>query len=251
WYAGPAGDIRLPGAGGGPVSSRVDLSDLNADSPRVSPFAGLAIRSARDAQNSWLGSRGWLFTAQGAGTGLDATVVAGQALQLGTLAVAPGDALRVEVDLASFEAAGGLTWRLTDFGEPSGSVWIDASALVGVRVVEQRFEVSRVAGGATARMEDVYAAPLVGTRVDVQLGREFGAQLRAAIGAWPDRSSFDVETSFTWRPMFDASTGAGQWLGVTVGYRLLSFDYTSGEGGGSRSYSGSLAGLFGGVTLQF
>jgi hypothetical protein len=233
------------------VSSRVDLSDLNADSPRVSPFAGLAIRSARDAQNSWLGSRGWLFTAQGAGTGLDATVVAGQALQLGTLAVAPGDALRVEVDLASFEAAGGLTWRLTDFGEPSGSVWIDASALVGVRVVEQRFEVSRVAGGATARMEDVYAAPLVGTRVDVQLGREFGAQLRAAIGAWPDRSSFDVETSFTWRPMFDASTGAGQWLGVTVGYRLLSFDYTSGEGGGSRSYSGSLAGLFGGVTLQF
>lgn len=231
WYAGPGGDVKMPGAAN---SARVDLSDLNADNPRLSPFGSLTLRAPKE---------NIFFVAQGGGTSLNSSVVAGGAFQLGGIAVNPGDNIRSEVDLASFELLLGYG-PISLLGSPSDVTRLDLGLMGGVRLVEQRFTFT--SGANQTRMEDTYAAPALGARLNAQLSSEFAAEATAIMGFWPDRTSGDIDINFNYTP-----GGKNDWLTLQVGYRLLAFEFSRGSGADTREFSGSLAGLYAGLQLKF
>lgn len=231
WYAGPAGDVRMPGAAN---SARTDLSDLNADNPRLSPYGSLTLRAPAEKL---------FFLAQGSGTSLNASVTAAGAFQLGNIAVNAGDNIRSEVDLASFELLLGYG-PISLVGAPGEVTRLDLGLMGGVRLVEQRFTFT--SGASQSRMEDTYAAPAIGARLNAQLSREFSAEATSIIGLWPDRTSADIDINFNYTP-----GGKDDWLTLQVGYRLLAFEFSRGSGASTREFSGSLAGLYAGLQLKF
>lgn len=231
WYAGPAGDVRMPGAAN---SARTDLSDLNADNPRLSPYGSLTLRAPAEKI---------FFVAQGGGNSLNASVTAAGAFQLGNIAVNAGDNIRSEVDLASFELLMGYG-PISLVGAPGEVTRLDLGLMGGVRLVEQRFTFT--SGASQTRMEDTYAAPAFGARLNAQLSREFSAEATSIIGFWPDRTSGDIDINFNYTP-----GGKDDWLTLQVGYRLLAFEFSRGAGASTREFSGSLAGLYAGLQLKF
>lgn len=230
WYAAFAGDVRV---GGSPTSRKLDVRDINADSPRITPLAEVALR---------IPDKQLLFTLQGGGYSAESIWSPTAPIQVGTLALTPAQAVTNKFEMASFEAMGGYYWLLTDFDDNTGNTFLRLTCLGGLRVVDQTFRFTTSAG--TTQTQSTYAAPAVGIKLDAQLSTEFVASVATTAGIWPDQSSFDIDTSFTYTPN-------GGWLGLQAGYRLLSIDYSSGSGADENSFSGSLAGLYFGVQIRF
>ena len=256
WWVSPSGKVRLPatsgsggsGGGGFPDSGdKVRVEDLNLDTPRLSP----AGRLHANAEN-------FRFTFTG---GIDQVsrdrTIADSAFRLGSVAVAPGDALNVDFHLAAFETTLGYQVWGRDFAdrssEPASAVQTDLRlyAFGGARFTDFSLDVKRLSGApGAAGADEFYVEPIVGLRLEAELGGAFsiGVEVSGGYYADSDRSiwSIDVAAAFTWRPCPN--------VGIQIGWRQLAESLTDGDDGAETErfeYDGRLAGVFAGVMIRF
>ncbi|MDX2147884.1 MAG: hypothetical protein SFZ23_10210 [Planctomycetota bacterium] len=244
WFVSPGGDLILPGgSGGGPTQiDRVEISDLNIDTPRLSPYGKLHLRTG----NFQLGLMGFSYS-------IDRDATMPRDVVLGDVRANAGDVLRTGLDYASFEAEG--LYRIIDrpigfLSDGRRTLMSSVDLLAGIRVHDVAFEVDRVRGTATgpssASADEIFVEPIVGVRGELEFDETFNVHVQLSAGYWPTEQevlSWDVSAGFAYRPVPN--------LGVQIGYRQLAFRLESGEGAERFNYRGSLAGLYFGLFLRF
>lgn len=232
WYVGLSGRGRMPGSPAG--TPKFDISDLNADSPRASPYvdAELALGNYR-------------LSFSGAGFESDRNAIAAVAGQIGAVAVAPGDVLATSLSFATAEAKLGyvvLEKQLRQRPDETYALRPEVTVFGGARLHWMDLEVA--APGGTASADDVFVEPIVGAKLSMEIVQDFTIDLETSFGWWPDSAaSWDIVAGFTWRPV--------KRLGIQVGYRNTWFDLKSGYGASRFEYEGAAAGLFAGLQLRF
>ena len=255
WYVAPSGKVRLPVASGnGPGSfttagDEVRLERLNLDSPRFEPAGEVHLSAER-----------WRFSFSGATYGIDRDTTADSSFRLGSVVVAPGDALNVDFSLTTVElTAGYCIWDRVFSGpfhtqRPDNAV--DSLArlyiLGGARIHSASFDLQRLSGStptppSSASADEFFGEPIVGARLEIEIADDFTLDMQLSGGVLPlgDKSSysFDILVGFQWRPIEN--------LGIQIGYRQLLYSLADGEDASEFKYTGRLAGLFAGIVLRF
>jgi hypothetical protein len=258
WYAAPRGDIILPGsigpvtfpAGGGTfeVDDETDLNTLDADNP-TDGFQGRA-HFARDR---------WRYTFGGAILSTTGDATADTPGRLGDAFFAPGDAIDTEFDLAAFDATVAYTvFHGPHADDPHGDpsrFRFTFEVVGGARLESIDVEVDITPGagerpadlGLTAGASEIFAQPIGGARLSMDLFDDLGIEVGVTMGYWSmsghTSSTWDVLAAFTWRPIDN--------VGLELGYRYLGFSATADDNGSDFEYRGSAAGLFAGIIVQF
>jgi hypothetical protein len=234
YYVAPSGKLNLPSST--TAARRVELKDLNMDSPRLSPMGTVSVRSG----NWRFGLSGFYFSAEDRSSTQD---VAGQ---VGDLAFGAGDQLSTSLDFWTVEATAGYRVLHRELGpRPEGGhkVVFDITPLVGIRLTDVDFSIDRVGGGSVGHSE-TFIEPIAGARLDLELVEQFSISLHTTVGYWPDTDlSWDIMPTFSWRPV--------PWFGAQIGYRQIMFDLESGSGAGEFRWDGAMAGLLFGCELRF
>ena len=237
WYVSPAGKIRLPSTGA--ASGKIKVETFDLDSPRASAYGEIALKSGP-----------WRFAFSAAGYSVERSNTATSSFQIGSAAVAPGNLLQ-----SSFEytmAQGSVGYRVCehDFGaadQNPGRTVLRLEVMGGARIHDLDVRVTRLTPTVLASSADpFYVEPFVGTRAELQVIRDFSIDLELSAGGLPVEDSvysFDIAVGFTWRPI--------DGLGVQIGWRQLYVDLQEGKGAQQFEYTGTMAGLFAGVTLRF
>lgn len=228
WAPALRGDVELP------RSSSVDLELLDADENEVIPAGRVTIRSDK-----------WSFQFRGFGFSLDETADAGGAFNLGGNAVAPGDALRTEIDLAGFDLTAAYTvW--TPIDDPANEVRLAFDLHAGARIHSVETEVAEV-GGGSVRASDTWGEPIGGVNATLDLPHGLGLDLSLDAGGFAtgDDSSFswDITVAFSWRFIPNA--------GIEIGFRHLDMNLSEGDGADEFVFDAALAGLFGAIVIRF
>lgn len=235
WFASPGGKVRMPGAAG---QFETRLEDLNLDSPRVSPFLEVHLRTGD-----------WTITASGAVISLDDRGQTARATGgIGSLPYAAGDRIKANLDYITAEltAAHPVTLPESLAGKPGSNIRARLDILGGLRLhhYDLRFDV----GGASTSNEEFFLAPLIGAKLTLDVVEHFTIDLKLDVSGFTDgkdRTSFggDILAGFSYRPTRN--------LGVQIGYRFLINHVESGSGDQEFRLRGGMAGLYGGITLQF
>lgn len=246
FYAAPSGDIRLPSSTG-TRGDKIDVNDLNQDSPRLSPSGRLTA-----SRGDWRFTvSGFAFSASDRGAFADAPGLVGGA------PFAAGDRLITDLAYQTFDVRAGyriLQHRSEpgDSGVPRLEAGVDL--LAGVRfhhVDVETIVVSAVppAPGVltSADADELFAEPFIGARLDLEFSRTFGVDVESTVGGFStgDRSSvsFTIAAGFVYRPV--------TWIGVRVGYHMSVFGFSDGSGAEKFEWDGSLAGLYWGAQFSF
>lgn len=246
WFVSPGGDMRLPAGATATSSPEFEIADLNIDSPRLSPFGKVHLRSGN-----------WTFGLMGFGYSIDRSVVLSRELRAGNAVGFAGEKMRTSFDFASFEATGGYRLLESDLvrdADGTADVIASLDGLFGARLYDLDVDV-RVEPGplrdptpdsVRADASEFFIEPIVGMKGELELYEQVtvNVQLSAGYGPWDNTSvSWDVIAGFAWRPT--------PHVGVQIGYRQLAFRLESGEGGNEFQYTGSLAGLYFGLFFRF
>lgn len=236
WYVAPGGRVRLPGSPTG--TDRVRLEDVNLDTPRLSPYGELHLRTGE-----------WRFMVSGVATDLKSRgAVAQEPLWIGPTLVSPGERTVGSIDFASAEV--NVAYRITIPDEIAGQGGPEfrgtLEALWGLRMYTLSFEFDTPS--ASARYSDLFFEPLVGLKYTMEIYERFNIDVQASIGAFDDGGhrrviSYDILAGFSYRPTEN--------IGVQIGYRNLAYSMRSGSGIDQFKYGGALAGLYGGVLIRF
>jgi len=232
WYAAMSGKVSLPGGPAGDPT--VSLDDLNADSPRATPFGQVRVN---------VGS--WLIDVSAFSTSADRSTTAQTGGQLGTFTFIAGDPLRVSVDMTSAQVMGGYRFGPWPSGkQDDGSFsWVPSVVVLGgARLYDIGIGIGATSP-TTAKAEEFFIEPVLGARLEMDLTQAFSVNVETTVGWMPsghESLSWDISAGFVWRPV--------EHLGVQLGYRNLWFDLDSGEG---TRWDGGVAGLFAGVQLRF
>jgi hypothetical protein len=241
WYAGVAGDIRVPRDASGPASP-VSMRSLNLSSARVSPYGEANLTKGP-----------WLIELRGVGYGAKAVSEAGGSGFLGDVDFGAGDRVKTSIDVDSFELEGG--YRVAGFEggktESGGSrLKVDLRVVGGVRLLDTSIDVSLPDGGSGVTEDSAskfVAHPLVGFKVDAVFYEDFSIGFEMTGGWTPgttESSGFDIIVGGQWRPM--------KHVGLQIGYRALFFEVTAGDKDAGYEWgSASLQGLYGGLTVDF
>lgn len=254
WYASPSGDLRLParsgtgGANGGgfPNSgNKVDIADLNLDTPRFSPAGEIHFSADR-----------FRFTFSGAAYSLDRDETpADESFRIGSVEVAPGDPLDINFDFSTYEVSlGYCVWARDFMSHTDGSRRENATPLVlrtyvlgGVRMYDTDISVTNIASSDSANADHFFIEPMLGARAEIEIHEVFSIDLQLSGGYYSDSdqssTSIDVAVGFTYRPHPN--------VGIQIGWRQIAYDLTDGDGLDEFEYSGRMAGLFTGLTLRF
>ncbi|HHN77157.1 MAG TPA: hypothetical protein ENK11_00580 [Phycisphaerales bacterium] len=238
-----SGDLRL--ASGGTRGDKIELGDLNLDSPRLSPKGRFV--AARGPWRITIG--GQSVTTSDRGTTVPF---------LGRIGEAPfraGDRIVSDFSYQTFDvSASYLVFRRRN--KESGPVEVDirAELLAGLRL--HRADISSVVVHATPRpagtvtttgADELFAEPIVGGRAEFEFARTFGIDVEITAGVFSagDRSSFSfsIEPGFVYRPIPE--------VGLRIGYRFQYVDLSSGNGAGEFEWTGTIAGLYWGAQLTF
>ena len=254
WYAAPRGDVTIRGSEG-PVSfegamfgddSDVDLFDLDADDPTGALLARAHIASGR-----------WRFTLGGTYLTEDGSAGPEEPGRIGDAFFVPGD--RVETDFTFWTVEASAAYAIFhgpmpgERGDPD-RLHYALELLGGARVESIDFDLDVTPGpgtrppelGLSASASDVFAQPIVGARLSLNLFREVTVEVGATVGyfGWTNAqttTTWDVLAAISWRPV--------QHVGVEFGYRNLGL---SAEGNESDlEFTGSSAGVFGGLVVEF
>jgi hypothetical protein len=235
WYVAPSGKLRLPSDT--TRGDRVELSDLNMDSPRVSPAGELHLRT----------SPRWRFSASAAyysEDSRDATM--NQAGRLGDIVFAPGDVLRSELDFFTAELTAAYALVPEHKVNNDADLLFGLDLVFGTRMYNADFSITQQ-GGADDSDNQFFIEPILGAKAEATLAEHFTIDLQTTFGYLPagDTESFswDIIVGFAYRP-----TG---WLGLQIGYRNMFFDLSDGDGAGEFEWEGGVAGLYGGIELRF
>ncbi len=241
WFVGASGDLRLPGTEASGNGQKLDIGDLNLDSPRASPFGELHLK-----RGPWrislsalaFSSGGRDFAPEGPG-------------QLGPIAYDAGDLLDLSMDYATFAARGGYEFLTAERGTTDdGGVQVRSRLVgfAGARFHDVDFDASlQTPGGASVSSDSLFAEPIVGLRWELDIHERFTIDVVGAAGAfgWGDQSSWsaDILAGFTWRPVEN--------VGVQVGYRQLIVGLKDGDDPEQFEWRGGVAGLYAGAVLRF
>lgn len=232
WYAAMSGKVSLPGGPAGDPT--VSLDDLNADSPRATPFGQVRVNAGS-----------WLIDVSAFSTSADRSTTAQAGGQLGSFSFNVGDPLRVSVDMTSAQVMGGYRFGPWPSGKrDDGSFsWVPSVVVLGgARMYDIGIGIGSTSPTA-ARSDEFFVEPVVGARLEMDLTRAFSVNIETTAGWMPsghESLSWDISAGFVWRPV--------EHVGVQLGYRNLWFELDSGEG---TRWDGGVAGLFAGVQLRF
>lgn len=229
WAPALRGDVGLPGG------STLDLETVEADENEIIP-AGRATLRFDD----------WSVMFRGFAFGLDTTATASNGFALGSGAIAAGDRVSTELDLAGFDLTLGYTiW--TPIDRPQDEVRLAFDLFAGARLHSLDLSIAEAAGGAESSADNTWFEPIGGVRLALDLPYRFalGVSLDAGGFSTGDDSSFswDITVGFTWRPIEN--------VGLEIGFRHLQMDLSDGEGAREFEFDGALAGLFGAIVIQF
>jgi hypothetical protein len=239
WWVSPAGDLKLP-AQGAVAGGSVGLSTLDLDTPEISP-AGAASLYVENFRFSFFGSA---YSREASGT-------ADSAFQLGDVQVTAGDEFDVDFDFGFYEVSLGYRFLHHNWKESSANpaeaadVAIDLYGLVGGRLYD--LDISFASAGSESGTDQFFADVIAGVRAELTIIRDFSINVQASGGGMgdSDRSSysFDIQVFGEWRPF--------QNVGVLFGWRHTQFTFEDGDGPEKFEYDGSVAGVFGGVSIRF
>ncbi len=243
YYSALSGDLRLPS--GGTRGDKIELTDLNLDSPRLSPKGRLM--AARGPWRITIGGESVTTNDRGATVPF-----------LGRIGEAPfraGDRIISDFSYQMFDVnASYLVYRRRNKENGPVEVDIRAELLAGLRL--HRADISSVVTHATPRpagtvttagADELFAEPVIGGRVEFDFARTYGIDVEITAGGFSagDRSSFSfsIEPGFVYRPIPE--------VGLRIGYRFQYVDLSSGNGPGEFEWSGAIAGLYWGAQISF
>lgn len=229
WAPALRGDFKLP------ASARVDVEAVGADENEIIPAGRFTMRAGE-----------WSIQFRGFGFSLDELGTASEDLTIGGAALGAGDRVRTSIDLAGFDlTAGRAVW--TPLEDTEADVRIAFDLYAGARLHSVEASVRPEGGGASSRSDNVWAEPIVGGRMTLDLPHGFGVNVSMDAGGLPlgDDSSFswDITVAFSWM-MHDKA-------GVEIGFRHLQMDLSEGSGADEFEFDAALAGLFGAVVFRF
>jgi len=249
WFTGPGGKLKLPSSTSGgdvlPASlqggdeDEIEIADLEIDTPE--PSLGGEVHLSR---GDWrFALRGYVFS------GDEDTQATGSG-SFGALPYAIGDRIATSLDYSSFEFETGYSFVRRSLQPYEGGYRLNTNleGLVGVRVYNMDWKVENLdGGGVNLQADETFIEPLVGGRFLMEFYEKFDIDLQLTLGGMPlgDQSSvsLDVMVGGTYRPV--------QNVGVQIGYRLTGFGLESGEDDEAFEFSGSMAGLYAGIVLEF
>jgi hypothetical protein len=249
WWTSPSGELKLPASSGtGPGAftdpgDTIDVSQLNLDTPRLSPAGELHVAAGR-----------WRFAFSAGAFSLDReTTIADSAFRAGSVEISPGESMSVRFDDSVFEATAGYQVYSWDFDAASRSPANAADtgmrliALGGVRLHDLDIDLRSRDDATTASTDQTFTEPIGGLRAEFALTRRFAIELQATGGAWieSDRSvySLDLCVIVRWTPAPN--------IGVEFGWRQIAFSLSDGDGADEFEYLGAVAGVFAGITVRF
>jgi hypothetical protein len=249
WFVGPSGKFKLPvNSGTGPggfttEGDKIRVNDVDLDSTRLRPAGTLTLASGK-----------WRFAFWGSEyeLGRSSTTV-DFAGRLGAVAFAPGDQLKLDLSLGTYELSAGYRIWDYDFAENTKlkNVAVDAQLTIhllgGARLYDLEIGAENLSSPGRAEGSHVFAEPMVGVRAETIIDTDFSVILQLTAGGLPLYStssySLDVVAAFQWRPTRN--------IGLQIGWRQLAFDLSDGKDLDEFEYSGRLAGLFAGVVIRF
>ncbi|GAB4383318.1 MAG: hypothetical protein Kow0022_02820 [Phycisphaerales bacterium] len=245
WYAAPAGDLTLPGGSVG--GDEIDLDLLNMDSPKLTPSGELRFQRGRVR----IGLSGSAFSADRA-----STVATTQTL--GAVAVWAGERAQLDFSHWSFETQ--ALYEVFSYVDGSTSDGRDAVRVRGllgggvrVSALDLNFRVTPTDPGRTGSetlavgYDGTFAELMIAGAFEIDLDENWFISVEGS-GGWfglDDRtsSSFSIQPTLAWHP--------NPHVGVEVGYRMLIHRMEDGSAPSQFEWSGSLAGLFGGLSVRF
>ena len=249
WFVGPSGKFKLPvtsGTGPGGFTTEGDklkVNDVDLASTRLRPAGTLTLASGKWRFSFW----GSEYEQSRAGVTVD---IAGR---LGAVAFAPGDRLKLDLSLGTYELTAGYRIWDYDFAESSKlrNSAVDAQLTIhllgGARLYDLEIGAENLSTPGRAEGARVFAEPIVGARAEVIIDNDFSVILQLSAGGLPLYStssySLDIVAAFQWRPTKN--------IGVQIGWRQLAFDLSDGRDLDKFQYTGRLAGLFTGVVIRF
>lgn len=249
WFVGPSGKFKLPvNSGTGPggfttEGDKIRVNDVDLDSTRLRPAGTLTLASGK-----------WRFAFWGSEyeLGRSSTTV-DFAGRLGAVAFAPGDQLKLDLSLGTYELSAGYRIWDYDFAENTKikNAAVDAQLIIhllgGARLYDLEIGAENLSSPGRAEGSHVFAEPMIGVRAEAIIDTDFSVILQLTAGGLPLYStssySFDVVAAFQWRPTRN--------IGLQIGWRQLAFDLSDGRDLNKFEYSGRLAGLFTGVVIRF
>ncbi|MCX5688717.1 MAG: hypothetical protein NTV94_02810 [Planctomycetota bacterium] len=240
WYAGLAGDLKLPRQGGG--ANPVTAQSLDLNSPRITPFGEVNLTKGN-----------WLIEVRGFGFSADATSSPTSGGPLGDVNIGGGARVDTSVEVNSFELEGGYRLLSYEGGHTDSGgtkLRVGLTALLGARLLDTSTSVSLPDGGTGVLRDsddDLAIHPLAGFKLKADFFEDFTVHFEMSAGWLPgstESTGLDIIVGGQWRPV--------QHVGVQIGYRAMFFELISGEDGNEYAFeSASLQGLYGGITLSF
>ncbi|MBA4120844.1 MAG: hypothetical protein C0513_09175 [Isosphaera sp.] len=229
WFAGLTGELTLPNTATG-VSDSVELADIDLNNTVLNPSGEFNIQADK-----------FLFSFTAASIQTSRGAAAPAALQLGSVAAAPGDRLETDLEFNTLHAS--LTYRLLehDFGTAGRTVF-RANLGGGVRYTEFDILLTNTTSGGALRTSPDFFELLAVAKTELQLAERFSIDLELAAGGLADSASFDLTVGFSWRPV--------DFIAGQIGYRILFLTASEGDAA-NFDFTGSAAGLFGAIVVRF
>jgi len=256
WYAAPRGEITLP-ASVGPVTfdggtfepgANENLSALDADNP-TGGFRG-SFHLARDR---------WRFTIAATHLSTDGVHTVDAPGRLGDAFFTAGDTLDTDFSMTTFEASAAYTLFHGPYADEPGDpdrFRYTLELLAGARFENLDIDVAVNPGGGARPPEltlgddasELFGQPIGGARLSMDFFRDFTVEVGVTVGYWTlssgsTASTWDILAAFTWRPV--------QNVGIQVGYQYLGLAAERDVDDGTFEFTGSSAGLFAGLAVQF
>lgn len=249
WFVGPSGKFKLPvtsGTGPGGFTTEGDkirVNDVDLSATRLRPAGTLTLASGK-----------WRFAFWGSEYELSrSSATVDFAGRVGAVAFAPGDRLKLDLSLGTYELSAGYRIWDYDFAENTKirNAAVDAQLTLhlmgGARLYDLEIGTENLSTPGRAEGSHVFVEPIVGIRAEAIIDNDFSVILQLTAGGLPLHStssySLDVVAAFQWRPTKN--------IGVQIGWRQLAFDLSDGKDLDEFEYSGRLAGLFTGVVIRF
>ncbi|MEO1007284.1 MAG: hypothetical protein AAFX79_01825 [Planctomycetota bacterium] len=240
-FTGPGGEIRLPG--GATSGTRIELEDINLDSPRLFPGFDASIR-----RGPWrFNVIGLFYDTDGRGAIATEDATAGAVvINEGDRTVASHSYTQLDFRLARTVS----DIAISPLSRRTGHrVRLRTDAEVGVRVYDLEFAITNedaVGGPATVVVDEVFIEPHAGVKAGFNIVEDVTIDLYTNFGLFPfERQAFswDIGVGFQWRPV--------DHVGVQIGYRSTIFLLQTGSGADEFEWAGSYQGLYAGLAVRF
>lgn len=238
WYASAAGRLRFAGS-----SDSVEVRNLNLDSPRVS-IGGEA--------HLYVGA--WRLTLGGFDFGADdRKAVMEQAETIGGLTILPGDRAVSSLRVASAQVTGAypLVFARRPARTPQGvGVTGTLEGVIGARFysVDSDVRIDSADGGSESLSGDAFfAEPLAGIKGELLVSRWLSLDVETTFGGL---SGVSDGSTFSWDIAVGVQARLLPNVGLQLGYRQLVMELDEDREDGFE-FSGSLAGVYAGLTIRF